>query len=81
MTVELVTDDGTYFLPKYIEKTNAPYCECALNSGIPEKMQTMHKYCKTGEASADTAYARIYASFNNRRRTMRRFKKIRKTYE
>lgn len=57
MTVELVTDDGTYFLPKYIETTNAPYCECALNSGIPEKMQTMHKYCKTGDASADTAYA------------------------
>ena len=57
MTVELVTDNGTYFLPKYIETTNAPYCECALNSGIPEKMQTMHKYCKTGDASADTAYA------------------------
>ena len=57
MTVELVTDDGTYFLPKYIETTNAPYCECALNSGIPEKMQTLHKYCNTGDASADTAYA------------------------
>lgn len=57
MTVELVTDDGTYFLPKYIETTNAPYCECALNSGIQEKIQTLHKYCNTGDASADTAYA------------------------
>ena len=53
--VELVTDDGTYFLPKYID--NVADCECALNSGMPEKMQTMYKYCNTGATSADTAYA------------------------
>lgn len=57
MTVELVTDDGIYFLPKYIETTNAADCECALNSGIPEKVQTMYKYCNSGDTSADTAYA------------------------
>ena len=57
MVVELETDDGTYFLPKYIETTNAADCECALNSGMPEKMQTMYKYCNTGDTSADTAYA------------------------
>lgn len=57
MVVELVTDAGTYFLPKYIEQTNAELCECALNSGIPEKMQAMYKYCNTGDTSADTAYA------------------------
>ena len=57
MVVELVTDSDTYFLPKYIESTNAEFCECALNSGIPEKMQTMYKYCNTGDTSADTAYA------------------------
>ena len=57
MVVELVTDNGTYFLPKYIELANAADCECALNSGIPEKMQTMHKYCNSRCASADTAYA------------------------
>lgn len=57
MVVELVTDDDTYFLPKYIELANAADCECALNSGIPEKMQTMHKYCNSRSASADTAYA------------------------
>lgn len=57
MVVELVTDNGTYFLPKYIELVNAADCECALNSGIPEKMQTMHKYCNSRGASADTAYA------------------------
>ena len=57
MVVELVTDDDIYFLPKYIETTNAADCECALNSGIPEKVQTMYKYCNSGDASADTAYA------------------------
>ena len=57
MVVELVTDNGTYFLPKYIELANAADCECALNSGMPEKMQTMHKYCNSRGASADTAYA------------------------
>ena len=58
MVVELVTDDGSYFLPKYIEPTtNEGLCECALNSGIPENTQTMHKYCKAGDPSADTAYA------------------------
>ena len=57
MVVELVTDDGTYFLPKYVELANAADCECALNSGIQEKMQTLYKYCNSGDASADTAYA------------------------
>ena len=57
MVVELVTDDDTYFLPKYIELANASDCECALNSGIQEKMQTLYKYCNSGDASADTAYA------------------------
>lgn len=57
MVVELVTDDGIYFLPKYIETTNAADCECALNSGMPEKVQTMYKYCNSGDTSADTAYA------------------------
>lgn len=59
MVVELVTNDSTYFLPKYIGLANAADCECALNSGIPEKMQTMHKYCNCNSrsASADTAYA------------------------
>lgn len=56
-TLELVTDDDTYFLPKYIELANASDCECALNSGIQEKMQTLYKYCNSGDASADTAYA------------------------
>ena len=28
-----------------------------LNSGIQEKMQTLYKYCNSGDASADTAYA------------------------
>ena len=55
--VELLTDDGAYFLPKYIEVANAADCECALNSGIPEKMQPMYKYCNAGDTSADTAYA------------------------
>ena len=55
--VELLTDDGAYFLPKYIEIANAADCECALNSGMPEKMQTMYKYCNSGDTSADTAYA------------------------
>ena len=57
MVVELVTDDGDYFLPKYIELANAADCECTLNSGMPEKMQTMYKYCNSGDTSADTAYA------------------------
>ena len=57
MVVELVADDDTYFLPKYIELANASDCECALNSGIQEKMQTLYKYCNSGDASADTAYA------------------------
>lgn len=57
MTVELVTDDSVYFLPKYIELANAADCECALNSGMPEKVQAMYKYCNSGDASADTAYA------------------------
>ena len=57
MVVELVTDDGIYFLPKYIETTNAADCECALNSRMPEKVQTMYKYCNSGDTSADTAYA------------------------
>ena len=57
MVVELVTDDDTYFLPKYIELANASDCECTLNSGIQEKMQTLYKYCNSGDASADTAYA------------------------
>ena len=57
MVVELVTNDGTYFLPKYIELANAADCECALNSGIPEKVQAMYKYCNSGDTSADTAYA------------------------
>ena len=57
MVVELVTNDGTYFLPKYIELANAADCECALNSGMPEKMQTMYKYCNLGNPSTDTAYA------------------------
>lgn len=56
MVVELVADDGTYFLPKYIELANASDCECALNSGVQEKMQTLYKYCNSGDASADTAY-------------------------
>ena len=55
--VELLTDDGAYFLPKYIEVANAADCECALNSGIPEEMQPMYKYCNAGDTSADTAYA------------------------
>lgn len=57
MVVELVTDDNIYFLPKYIELANAADCECALNSGMPEKVQTMYKYCNSGDTSADTAYA------------------------
>lgn len=57
MTVELVTDKGTYFLPKYIDATTAEFCECALNSDMPEKMETMYKYCKAGWVSADTAFA------------------------
>lgn len=57
MTVELVTDDSVYFLPKYIELANVADCECALNSGMPEKVQAMYKYCNSGYASADTAYA------------------------
>lgn len=57
MVVELVTDDDIYFLPKYIELANAADCECALNSGMPEKVQTMYKYCNSGDTSADTAYA------------------------
>ena len=57
MTTEIVTDNGTYFLPKYVAKEDVTKCECAFNSGIPERMQTVYEYGNRAAASADTAFS------------------------
>lgn len=57
MTVEISINGRVIYLPKFINESHMGLCECALNSGVPEREENLFQYGKSGKPSYDTAFA------------------------